>query len=90
MQLLGVYSVVAADSETVRHLTTRHKLSKVTVANVQAEAARFYQRYHPHEFLAYWYELWCDYEAAVGQKVSCMDPSRYKEFNGSYMRKHKL
>lgn len=38
LQLLGHYSRIACDSETVRHLHKLHKLTACTMANVQQQA----------------------------------------------------
>lgn len=148
LQLLGHYSRIPCDSETVRHLHKTHKLTSCSLANVQqhAQQARcplracclllnrrilssdvqllsletcgavashtvpklhsafvtfgllantvalllsdqvpvarqVYARYAPYQFLAYWHELWRDYESLVGPFAS-LDPQCYPLLTG--------
>ena len=143
LQLLGHYSRIPCDSETVRHLHKMHKLTSCTLANVQqhaqqaifrlhagcllltqvsclwiytcfpwvavalhtlsklcaacttfhlltnplllsdlvALAHQVYARYAPYQFLAYWHELWRDYESLVGPFAS-LDPQCYPLLTG--------
>lgn len=46
-----------------------------------------YNRYAPYQFLVYWGELWCAYEAACQVAFRDLAPSRYATFTGSFMRK---
>ena len=46
LQLLGHYSQIPCDSETVRHLHKWHKLSTCTLANVQQHAQQAMLRLH--------------------------------------------
>ncbi|GAB4515466.1 MAG: hypothetical protein Tsb0013_20030 [Phycisphaerales bacterium] len=65
MQLLGRYSRLAIDTESVRH-------ARVTLGWEGEDAAlrqRLEQHYEPfgeHRFRSYWFELWTDYEARKG------------------------
>ena len=144
LQLLGHYSRIPCDSETVRHLHKMHKLTSCSLANVQqhaqqansqlhallpiahrgflssdlqllffrnvravalrtlsafvivkllavpfflllsdlvAPARQVYARYAPYQFLAYWHELWRDYESLVGPFAS-LDPQCYPLLTG--------
>ncbi|KAL3159278.1 hypothetical protein ABBQ32_011240 [Trebouxia sp. C0010 RCD-2024] len=86
LQLLGHYSQIPCDSETVRHLQKAHKLTACTMANVQQQAQQVYAKYAPYQFLAYWHELWRDYEALVGPFAD-VDPQNYPLLTGHNMRK---
>lgn len=55
--LLGRYDRLAVDTELVRFFGDRHPRLRPTPARIQA----YYRRWHPYEFLAYWYELWQGY-----------------------------
>jgi len=73
LQLCGVYSMVAVDSETSRHLQARRGLPPSELVNpaaVRDAADRVYRRYGRHKQLAYWWELWRGYEAVHGSVVS--------------------
>jgi len=65
LHLLGRYDRLAVDTETVRHFRECHGVDGDTRAIARAAAAH-YERYAPYQFLAYWYELWCGYEAKAG------------------------
>ena len=43
-----------------------------------------YSKYHPYEFLAYWYEIRRDYDALFGSLVD-MDPADYAKATGAYL-----
>lgn len=60
--LLGRYDRLAVDTELVRFFRERHPRLNPTPARIQA----YYRRWHPYEFLAYWYELWQGYVARHG------------------------
>lgn len=68
LQLLGRYdgTIDAWDTETVRLMKelgmTGHKAQDFHEA-----ARRRYEPFAPYQFLAYWFELWLNYEAKVGQ-----------------------
>lgn len=55
--LLGRYDRPAVDTEMIRFLKTRYPRRRWTPASIR----RYYRRWHPYEFLAYWWELWSDY-----------------------------
>ncbi len=67
LQLLGHYDHVPIDTETYRHYchvtgTPRPKNDKELDPLILAR----YERYAPHQFMAYWFELWRDYERRYG------------------------
>lgn len=66
-QLLGRYDRLAIDTETYRHFRQFHGVA--TPANPQKlhrRIERYYAKFAPYQFLAYWFELWRAYEARVG------------------------
>lgn len=85
LMCLGEYSIVPADTETVRHLKQVHGRSSCTTSTVSREVAEVYARFAPFQFLAYWFELWGCYEKKFGQ-LSCMDPKDYGLITGHNMR----
>lgn len=60
--LLGRYDRLAIDSETLRFLTERFPRRRWTPAHIRAH----YAGWQPHAFLAYWFELWQDYQRRHG------------------------
>ncbi|DBA94148.1 TPA: hypothetical protein ACH3X1_001786 [Trebouxia sp. C0004] len=86
LQLLGHYSRIPCDSETVRHLHKVHNLQSCTLANVQHHAQQVYAKYAPYQFLAYWHELWREYESLVGSFAQ-VDPECYPLLTGHNMRR---
>lgn len=65
MQLLGRYSRLALDSESVRH--GRDVLGLEGEAPVvEAALRRHYERFGAHKFRSYWFEVWAWYEARRG------------------------
>eukprot|EP00891_Asterochloris_glomerata_P003845 jgi/Astpho2/3845/Aster-x0598 len=87
LQLLGHYSCVPCDSETLRHLQDVHGLRRSTMATVQADAQKLYSQYAPYEYMAYWFEIWQSYEALIGCSFELADPSLYGRCTGTNMRK---
>ncbi|KAH7279886.1 hypothetical protein KP509_37G042300 [Ceratopteris richardii] len=84
LMCMGDYSIIPADTETIRHLRQVHGRLKCTAATVADEAATLYAPYEPYQFLSYWFELWGSYEQRFG-KLSCMDPQFYNVFTGRNM-----
>jgi 3-methyladenine DNA glycosylase/8-oxoguanine DNA glycosylase len=65
MQLLGRYSRLALDTESLRHARS--------VLGMRGDDARLFKRLHKHyepfgehRFRSYWFELWDDYERKRG------------------------
>lgn len=61
--LLGRYDRLAIDTEILRFLRQCYPRRNWTPERIR----QHYRRWHPHQFLAYWYELWRDYVDRHGQ-----------------------
>jgi len=61
--LLGRYDRLAVDTEMVRFFKHRHPRQRFTPASIRA----CYDRWHPYQFLAYWFDLWGDYTDRHGE-----------------------
>jgi len=59
-----------------------------TVSSVHKELDKIYGKYSPFQFLAYWFELWSFYDKQFG-KISDMEPSNYRLFTASNLKKAK-
>ncbi|MFG0307181.1 MAG: hypothetical protein ACF8Q5_13300 [Phycisphaerales bacterium JB040] len=66
MQLLGRYSRLALDSESVRHGKAVLGLTG-TDAHILKTMARHYEPFGAHRFQSYWFELWEWYEGRKGK-----------------------
>lgn len=65
MQLLGRYGRLAIDTETERH--AREELGfREEGAALRAKVERRYERFGPHRFRSYWFEVWSAYERRRG------------------------
>lgn len=66
MQLLGRYSRVPCDTETVRHV--RHALGwDGDDRALMKRASEHYSAFGAHTFRSYWFELWAFYESKRGK-----------------------
>jgi len=65
MMLLGRYSRLALDTESLRHGKTVLGL-KGTDASIMKQLARHYEPFGPYRFKSYWFELWTHYQASHG------------------------
>ena len=67
LQLLGRYdgSIEAWDTETVR-LMKELGFQGDKAVDFHEIATLRYEPFSPYEFLAYWFELWLNYEQRVG------------------------
>lgn len=63
LMLLGRYERLAIDTELLRHLRQRYPRRRWTPALIRAH----YAKWHPYQFLAYWFELWQGYAARHGR-----------------------
>ncbi|GAQ89794.1 hypothetical protein KFL_005630070 [Klebsormidium nitens] len=84
MQCLGEFEKVAADSETARHLREVHRKDDCDASNLEEIVAKVYLPYAPYQFLAYWFEIWQEYEALFGP-LSRMSPDDYANITGRNM-----
>ncbi|MHC4995291.1 MAG: DNA-3-methyladenine glycosylase family protein [Planctomycetota bacterium] len=66
MQSMGRYRHVPVDSETLRHFKQFHNVHG-DLNHIRDQARAYYRRYDPYQFLAYWYELWGDYQSRYGR-----------------------
>ena len=65
LQLLGRYSRLAVDTETVRHAKTVLGLTGEDPQIIKA-LQKHYDQFGAHKFRSYWLELWTDYESREG------------------------
>lgn len=65
MQLLGRYSRLAIDTESVRHGRTVLGFSG-SAREVERAVERHYQPFGAHRFRSYWFEVWAYYEQKKG------------------------
>ena len=64
---LGYYDRIAIDTETYRHYClTRGVDRPADPKPLHALIEKEYGRYAPYQFLAYWFELWVDYQRRFG------------------------
>lgn len=68
MQLMGRFDVCPYDTETTRLFREEFGVGKrVTTAKVHQQARDHYDKYAPYRFLAYWFDLWRNYEQSRGE-----------------------
>jgi len=65
MQLLGRYSRLALDTESVRHGKTILAMSG-TDAQIMKKVGAHFDKFGEHKFRSYWFELWRFYEKKAG------------------------
>jgi 3-methyladenine DNA glycosylase/8-oxoguanine DNA glycosylase len=65
MQLLGRYSRLAIDTETIRHAKSTLGMSG-TDAQITKALHKHYDRFGEHKFRSYWFEIWQHYESKAG------------------------
>jgi len=67
LMLLGHYDRVAIDTETYRHWCKMHGLDRpADPKTLHGDIERYYNAFAPHQFKAYWFELWQGYEHVFG------------------------
>ncbi|QDU87629.1 hypothetical protein Pla175_09940 [Pirellulimonas nuda] len=67
LQLLGRFDHVPIDTETYRHYCLQQGVERpADAAALDAQIRAHYDRYHPYQFLAYWFDLWRDYQRRFG------------------------
>jgi len=65
MQLLGRYSRLAIDTETIRH--AKSTLGMIgTDAQITKQLHKHYDQFGEHKFRSYWFEIWQHYEKKAG------------------------
>ncbi|KAJ0977538.1 hypothetical protein J5N97_013012 [Dioscorea zingiberensis] len=72
LMCMGFYHKIPTDSETIRHLKQFHGRNNCTSQTVMYDLEKIYGAYAPYQFLAYWSELWNDYQERFGKAgVKC-------------------
>ena len=84
LQLLGHYDRLAIDSETIRHFRQVHGIDG-EAGEITGIARQHYERYAPYQFLAYWFELWSDYERRFGRAMT-WDSETHEKFTARELR----
>jgi 3-methyladenine DNA glycosylase/8-oxoguanine DNA glycosylase len=88
MQLLGRYSFVALDTESLRH--ARSVLGwKGEDGPLMKRLAKHYERYGDHRFRSYWFELWADYEGRKGPAHTWDPNTSGRTFTAAQLNKAK-
>ena len=68
--LVGAYDHLAIDTETYRHFCLHYQVQRpdtpAGLSKLHEQIEAHYQQYAPYQFLAYWFELWEDYQARKG------------------------
>ncbi|MEZ6192610.1 MAG: hypothetical protein R3C45_15155 [Phycisphaerales bacterium] len=86
-QLLGHYDRIAIDTETYRHFCQTYGVKRPKdPSKLHNRIEKHYAQYKPYQFLAYWFELWCGYEAANGKPAPQWLPSEVGDFTASKLR----
>jgi 3-methyladenine DNA glycosylase/8-oxoguanine DNA glycosylase len=65
MQLLGRYSRLAIDTETIRHAKKVLEMNG-TDAQLTKKITAHYEKFGDHKFRSYWFEVWSFYEGKAG------------------------
>jgi 3-methyladenine DNA glycosylase/8-oxoguanine DNA glycosylase len=86
-QLLGHYDRLAIDTETYRHFSQTYGVKRPKDPSaLHPRIEKHYASYAPYQFLAYWFELWCGYEAANGKPAPQWLPHEVGEFTASKLK----
>jgi 3-methyladenine DNA glycosylase/8-oxoguanine DNA glycosylase len=70
--LVGRYDKLAIDTETYRHFCLHHGVKRpkgddaAGLKRLHRRIEKHYGTYSPYQFLAYWFELWEDYQSRFG------------------------
>ena len=83
-QLLGHYDRIAIDTETYRHFCKTYGVKRPKdPSKLHPRIEKHYAQYSPYQFLAYWFELWCGYEAANGKPAPQWLPEEAGDFTAN-------
>ena len=86
-QLLGYYDRIAIDTETYRHFCATYGVKRPKdPSKLHPRIEKHYAQYAPYQFLAYWFELWCGYEAANGKPAPQWLPEEAGDFTASKLQ----
>lgn len=65
--LIGFYDRLAIDTETYRHFCLIQKIDRPdNPKTLHDPIETYYGKWAPYDFIAYWFELWRDYESRFG------------------------
>jgi len=103
LQLMGFYSRIPSDTETVRHLFEFHGINTAgspskgesrggngspNKAKLETALEKLYGNFGDNRFLAYWTEIWGAYVAKVGvEHMAELGHDHYDSFTASKMAK---
>lgn len=82
MQLLGRYSRLALDTESLRHAKGSLGM-RGSDASIMKRLAKHYEPFGQHRFRSYWFELWTDYENKRGPAWTWERETTGKTFTAS-------
>ncbi|MEM8834635.1 MAG: hypothetical protein AAGD00_02330 [Planctomycetota bacterium] len=85
MQLLGRFSRLAIDTETVRHARAVLGMEGES-REIEKRVAKHYEPFGEHKFRSYWFELWDFYEAARGPAWTWDPRTTGKTFTASQLK----
>ena len=63
----GHFEAFPFDTETVRLFREDHKITASTQQALFNKAEQHYSKYSPYQFIAYWFDLWQNYERKNGK-----------------------
>lgn len=86
MQLLGRYTRLPLDTESVRHGRTVLKM-RGSGPSIMRRMGRRYARFKGHAFRSYWFELWAFYESRHGPASTWRRESTGSLFTASALNK---
>ncbi len=88
LQLLGRFDHVPIDTETYRHYCLQQGVERpANAALLDPKIRAYYDRYYPYQFLAYWFELWRDYERRFGNAWTWDPDTAAGNFTASVLKR---
>jgi len=85
MQLLGRYSRVAIDTESVRHGKAVLGMTG-TDRQIEKDVRAHYEGFGAHKFRSYWFELWDFYEDKRGKAWTWDPETTGKTFTAAQLK----
>ncbi len=86
MQLLGRYSRLALDTESVRHARVVLGLDG-TDAQLMKAVSEHYEAFGEHKFRSYWFAHWIDYEEKHGKSWTWVRETTGTQFTAAQLKK---
>ena len=89
--LVGAYDHLAIDTETYRHFCLHYKVRRPKADDAKGlkrlhhKIEKHYGQYAPYQFLAYWFELWEDYQSRKGPAWSWDRDTTGTEFTAALL-----